>query len=96
MIEKPGRSEQAQPSGRIRSAKPLIDLLNPRIVPVDAVRTKARLAELKDAAKAAGAVVRDVADLYEPPAEAEGVSLVVETPEPATIRAMLGNAGRRD
>ena len=96
MTEKPGRSKQAHPSAGKRSAKSLIDLLNPRIVPADAARTKVRLAELKDAAKAAGPVVRDVADLYEPLAEAEGVSLVVQTPEPATIMAMLGNAGRRD
>jgi signal transduction histidine kinase len=41
------------------------------------------------------AAVRDVADLYEPVAEAEGAELVVETPEPITIRAsreLLGQA----
>jgi signal transduction histidine kinase len=41
------------------------------------------------------AIVRDVADLYEPVAEAEGVELIVETPEPITIHAsreLLGQA----
>jgi signal transduction histidine kinase len=41
------------------------------------------------------AVARDVADLYEPVAEADGVELVVETPQPITIRAsreLLGQA----
>jgi signal transduction histidine kinase len=40
-------------------------------------------------------VVRDVADLYEPLAEAEGAELVVEASEPATIKAsreLLGQA----
>jgi signal transduction histidine kinase len=43
----------------------------------------------------AAAVVRDVADLYEPVAEAENVELVVEAPEPITIKAsreLLGQA----
>ena len=43
----------------------------------------------------AATVVRDVADLYEPVAEAEGVSLVVEASEPVTIKAsreLLGQA----
>lgn len=41
------------------------------------------------------AIVRDVADLYEPVAEAEGVELAVDTPEPIAIRAsreLLGQA----
>jgi signal transduction histidine kinase len=43
----------------------------------------------------AAAVVRDVGELYEPVAEAEGVSLVIDAPEPIAIRAsreLLGQA----
>jgi signal transduction histidine kinase len=43
----------------------------------------------------AGAVVRDVAELYEPAAEEKGVALTVEAPEPVTLtanRELLGQA----
>jgi signal transduction histidine kinase len=43
----------------------------------------------------AGAVVRDVAELYEPVAEEKGITLRVETPEPVTLQAnreLLGQA----
>ena len=43
----------------------------------------------------AGAVARDVAELYEPVAEEKGIALRVETPEPVTLQAnreLLGQA----
>jgi signal transduction histidine kinase len=43
----------------------------------------------------AGAVVRDVAELYEPAAEEKGVALAVDVPEPVTLtanRELLGQA----
>ncbi|MEO8669052.1 MAG: ATP-binding protein [Bauldia sp.] len=43
----------------------------------------------------AAAIVRDVAELYEPVAEENGIALVFETPEPITIKAsreLLGQA----
>jgi signal transduction histidine kinase len=43
----------------------------------------------------AGAVVRDVAELYEPVAEEKGVELTVDAPEPVTLKAnreLLGQA----
>jgi signal transduction histidine kinase len=43
----------------------------------------------------AGAVVRDVAELYEPVAEEKGVDLTVDAPEPVTLKAnreLLGQA----
>ncbi len=78
--------------GTIEESDRLIQTFNAllMIARIEAGSTESAMSEVE-----AGAIVRDVAELYEPAAEEKGVELEVVTPEPITLKAsreLLGQA----